>query len=457
MKVVWLILVLLLALVIVPAQAQIVTISGFDPRCISIDGNVTAVGDTPGCIDWLVKQTDGTLVGIYDGFGNADPSIFSPGSTFSSGSMLPKQDITNVYVSNNNNDMYLVEERRANNGNSKYHLFMTKLAPTAPGQTGIMAGQNVIYHLSNNDLEIQICFPRGSDPAGAEIGVFQVSGLTDTLSVQATDIWSSGAFKPVPSSAIDGFTVNISPTQALTGARDSKGNLSNTYDTACFAEAAISLGALNINPCGAKAFATVITRSSCSLTSDIKDFAGPVLYSFGGPTVTKPTTSVDCVNKGSLAASVDKGSAPYDVKWYDNDTLIRETTLAEPGTDSFDQQMTIGDHIIKVVVTDAGGCSASDLTDPPITINDLLGVKLSSSATCPGAVTLTATASGGDGSYTYVWTVDGNSVAGTTATLAYGPAADCKTHTVAVTVTDGHGCKSSTSTTVTQSVTTSIQ
>lgn len=429
-----------------PAQAQI---SGYDPRSIEIDGNVTLEGTDP-FTDWLPKQLDDTLVGITDGIGNADGDILSPGSVLKPGSTLPKEDISHIYLSNNNSYLYVAEERRANNGNSGWHLFFTKIPPTA------VIGQNVIYHLQKDDIEIQICFPKGSDPSGKSINVRQVADLGGaTIDVPATELWTTPVFFDNPA-AVWAFEVNSVVTSALAGAIDSKGKPTNIYDVAEFGEAAISLQMLNINICGAKAYASVITRSSCSLTSDIKDFAGPVLYIFGGPTVSPITNSVDCANKVTLSADISKGTAPYRVQWYDNDQLIRDIVLPEPATDSFEITLQPGIHTIKVVVTDDSGCSSESTTDP-FQVHELLGVTLTHEATCQGLVTWTATATGGDGSNTFSWKVDGEPVSGSGPTLLYGPVADCADHTISVTVTDGRGCAKDASKTINQSVTTAVK
>ena len=147
-------------LLVTAVAAQAVVVSGYDPGYIDIDGDIVdnsgCVPPGTPCIDWATKLADGSLAGLVDGVGNQDPDIFRPGSTLNDGSSLPKQDITRVWLSNNSEFLYLAEERRANNGNSSYHLFLTKLEPTA------VFGEPVVYHLTDRDLEIRICFPKGS-------------------------------------------------------------------------------------------------------------------------------------------------------------------------------------------------------------------------------------------------------------------------------------------------------
>lgn len=454
---------ILLALAVTSAQAQV---TGYDPRFIDIDGDVVV---TPGdviCVpepippgapftDWRAKQLDGSLVDIEDRVGNQDGDILSPGSNLNPGSTLPKQDITRVCVSNNNQYLYLAEERRSNNGNSAWHVFMTKKPPTA------IRGQLVFYHFQNGDMEIQICFPKGSDPAGKSIVVRMVSGIPDvslgvpgTRDVIAQDIWTQEFWVPMPG-AVAAFEVNTSVVSALAGAYDSKGNQppNPTYDIACFAEAAISLSELGLDPCGSKDYASVITRSSCSLTSDIKDFAGPLFYSFGGPSVTEPEVTAHC-GDADLSATATLGVPPYVIQWYDNDALIREIPLDNPPyTDSCTQPLDPGSHDIKVTVIDRGGAGCADTKIyEGLTVYDPIVASLSGTADCHGTVSYSAGATGGDGSYTYEWQVVGEGVVGTGSTYEYPLHADCNPHTIRVTVTDGQGCDQTASDTITQTV-----
>lgn len=375
---------------------------GFDPRYIEIDGNVTP-GDgtcrgTP-CIDWLTKQNDGTLAGIIDGIGNNDGNILSPGSTLSAGSMLPKQDITRVWLSNNTEYFYLAEERRSNNGSSAYHLFMTHTPPTA------IMGQPVVFHLENGDLEIQICFPKGSDPGGASVEVRQVSGLTSVLDVYAENIWSSGAFKPTGLSVP--FAINMAPVTALAGALDSKGRVTPLYDTACFAEAAIPLEGIGVPPCAALAYATVITRSSCSLTSDLKDIAGPVEYSYGGPELTLDALVTSCTPLTTLSATTSGGMPPYTFGWYDNGstTPFHVATITDPPyTDTFDAALAFGVHTVRAVVTDSSGC-CDQVDTVEFTVYEPLELTLSKPVTpdCSNTATLSATADKALPPYRFQW------------------------------------------------------
>ncbi|MDO8683448.1 MAG: hypothetical protein Q7N50_08205 [Armatimonadota bacterium] len=436
-RMVWLF--LLLALAIMPAQAQIPEIQGFDPRCISIDGNVTPADDSS-CIDWRLKDLEAprTLVGILDGVGNADPSILSPGSILSAGSMLPKQDITRVWLSNNRTYFFLAEERRSNNGSSAYHLFVTKNEPTA------ILGQPVVFYLENGDLEIRICFPRGSAPEDASITIQQVRDLTETYPVQVTDIWSSGVFQP--SSILVEFAINTSPTDAIDGAKDSKGVLTGTYDTACFAEAAVPLELVGIPPCGAQAYMTVVTRSSCSLTSDVKDIGGPVRYGFGGSALVVATPTVDCTTTVGFSATASGGTTPYTFNWYDNEssTPFHTATISSPPfTDAFTQSLTAGTHDIRVTVTDVSECTEEYLI-PQFTVYNELGLTLDvPTPNCENTSTLSATASGGTGSYRYEW-FDGatpihtNDTSGTDSFdyTFQNPSVNPTDHTIKVVVTD---------------------
>ncbi len=439
----WLLVVAIMSLGALSAGA--LTISGYDPRYIQIDGNVVDEGSgcvpagTP-CTDWLIKQQEGSLGGITDGIGNSDNDILSPGSTLSGGSTLPKEDITHVYVTNNSQYLYVGEERRANNGSSAWHLFMTKLAPT------YTQGQDVVFHFTNGDIEIQVCFPKGGG-GGKAIAVRQVTGVSGTADVPADEIWNTNIFTS-NASAVAAFEVNTAVTTALAEAVESHGTATSTYDQACFAEAAISLAALGIDPCGAEAYTTVITRSSCSLTSSCKDISAPIMYHFGGPKLTAITSSVDCSSKGCFSVSASEGILPYRFQWYDGTTLIRDITINAPMpvVDSVCATLSAGAHNVSVKVTDAVGCSYSVETGPIAVTNPLsLGIPIYS-VDCANKASFSVSGSGGKTPFRIRW-YDGMALLRDITVTAASPGTDSFSQTLApgnhqikVVLSDSAGC-----------------
>lgn len=173
--------------------------------------------------------------------------------------------------------------------------------------------------------------------------------------------------------------------------------------------------------------------------------------------VSDITKTLGCDNATSFSATVTKGTAPYHIQWFDNDVPFNEETSPGPApvTCSPSLQMTPGVHNIRVKVTDAGGCPASKDTGD-FTVDPILDVTVAGTATCPGVVTWTATPSGGDSNYTYVWKLDGSVVNGTNSAYTYGPKVDCTEHEVCVEITDGRGCKASACKKITQSAITSL-
>ena len=156
-------------------------------------------------------------------------------------------------------------------------------------------------------------------------------------------------------------------------------------------------------------------------------------------TVTEPTALIASVvvdsnatcngiDNGGLTASATGGSGPYAYLWSNGGITVSITG--------------VGAGTYTVTVTDANGCTSTDngtVTElSPISAT----VVVDSNATCNGASTggLTVSATGGNGSYTYLW-----SNGATTASIT-GVVADSYT----VTVTDGNTCIATASGTVTE-------
>jgi SprB repeat len=132
-------------------------------------------------------------------------------------------------------------------------------------------------------------------------------------------------------------------------------------------------------------------------------------------------------NNGSITANPTGGTLPYTYLWSNGGTMQSISGLA-PGTYS-------------VIVTDANGCTKSNSS----TITQPTAIELNTSFTnvsCNGGNngTATVTATGGTGSYGYLW-----SNGGTTATIN-----NLVVGTYNVTVTDANGCTKNTSVTITQ-------
>jgi hypothetical protein len=418
----------LLVLAIVPAQAVIPEeIKGYDPNYIQIDGDVNpATGSCLGflpCSDWtgLANLDPGHL--LPDTIGNNDADILSPDSVLSDGSSLPKQDITRIWLSNNKDYFYLAEERRANNGTSGWHVFVTHLKPHW------VLGDVVTFDFCNYDMEIFICFPSGGKVEDADITVNRIYDPNQPpqalmyAGVKAEDIWDLGVFEELDPQNLDPtdvlFAINGVETPAINGAIDSKGNVTTTppynYPAACFAEAAISLLAngMNVEPCGTKAYVTVITRSSCKTdraVGDLKDISYPVLYNFGGPDLEVDPPEMSCTNFVHFSATASGGIAPYIFEWYDGDPNVVPPFRTsppkndEPATDEFDYSLPAGIHNVHVVVTDSSECSDEGDT-PQFTVYDPLDVELTKPIVpdCENKADLSATAYDGAPPYTFKW------------------------------------------------------
>ncbi|HAA15072.1 MAG TPA: hypothetical protein DCE41_26600, partial [Cytophagales bacterium] len=187
----------------------------------------------------------------------------------------------------------------------------------------------------------------------------------------------------------------------------------------------------NLTGLGAGTYSVTITDSlGCTV-----DTANINLVEPGGITdVTFDKTEPLCNGEstGSLEANPSGGTAPYTYQWFDaTNTLI--------GTDSVLSNLAAGTY--RVEVTDATLCSfsASETVNEPDPFSITPAVtNLSSCGSDDGSITVTVT--GGDGSYSYVWSssTDGSFTA---------PDADNISSLAAglytVVVTDGNGCSDS--------------
>lgn len=178
------------------------------------------------------------------------------------------------------------------------------------------------------------------------------------------------------------------------------------------------------------AMATGLTAGPHSVT--VTDAAG--CSATGSVTITQPDAPIlqvtnvinaGCTGSGgSATVAASGGTAPYSYLWNNGATTATASNLT-PGTYS-------------VTATDAAMCSASVTVTIATAVPPNVVITASSNATCDQPGSATASATGGGGSYTYLW--DNNETTATAVNLTDGP------HSV--TVTDANGCTASASVTI---------
>ncbi len=189
---------------------------------------------------------------------------------------------------------------------------------------------------------------------------------------------------------------------------------------------------------GGQTTATATSLPSATYTASVTDGNGCIVTDT--VTIVQPDTlhinmipgMVSCTGgaTGSATASTSGGTSPYTFSW------------SNGGTDSTITGLTSGFY--SVAITDVNGCAASDtitITQPAkgLTINPPITTPVSCNGGNNGSAT--DSASGGTAPYAYNWQPSGG-----TSTTADSLSAGNYT----LTVTDGHGCSTSTVIVITQ-------
>jgi len=144
----------------------------------------------------------------------------------------------------------------------------------------------------------------------------------------------------------------------------------------------------------------------------------------------------------NLVPTVSGGSEPYTYQWLDGNPIITKTE-----TYQFSNSSVVGVQKIKLIVTDAIGCS--DSVEVAVMVDELPELQLDPVTECVNVeATAIATASNGKAPYSYFWSGDIQNMASSSNKATF-TIAEQGTYTLHVSVEDDNSCKSETETIVT--------
>ena len=268
--------------------------------------------------------------------GAGDPTLVAGGAkngdafntiTTTSGSILAKDDLSNVYaVSHTRADtghpeLFFAAERLDNNGDSHmdFEFLQSPIGVTAPCH-GALTG-----HRTEGDLLVAVDFTGGGVTAGTSVYQWHCAAEPGPQPADGTVCDPTGVqhYQLIPTPAFLTFTVN-SVDIPCGGWVCREGLLHNSpiVSVRNFLEGGIDLAGLPFAGC----FSSFLphTRTAQSFTSDLKDFAGPVSFhscrnpaitstsSPSGSTVTPGTSASDSVNVGGGGAGpVPSGTVTF--------------------------------------------------------------------------------------------------------------------------------------------------
>jgi hypothetical protein len=160
-------------------------------------------------------------------------------------------------------------------------------------------------------------------------------------------------------------------------------------------------------------------------------------------TVSPTSVTMDVGQSQTFNLSILGGTSPYSYQWYQNGTAIGGAT----GSTYVFGPSSRGHYNFYVVVTDSATPTANTATSSTVTaaVNSAPSVGISPTSVTMDvgqSQTFTSSASGGTGSYSYQWYLDGGKVSGATgASWTYVPSSSSVgLHSVYVNVTDSLGC-----------------
>jgi hypothetical protein len=228
-----------------------------------------------------------------------------------------KADLSQIYIANNEEYLYIGVERLTSSGNTASYWMLTKEPPIVRNVQGCIAGPGVVgqleFKLSDGDVQFLVNTPGFGKVGDARAFVRTFDGATTAYLTPAAAIahagWS-GALVPAANLAVsladkespgDGGDEGI----GHWGSFNDQGNIiaTGSFSSAEFVEFAV--GMENIFPdqelCGQQLFLTAVSRASTgpqdlvpTESSEFMDAVGPKLYSFGSISATAEIHPVPC-------------------------------------------------------------------------------------------------------------------------------------------------------------------
>ncbi|HWL36893.1 MAG TPA: hypothetical protein VNQ77_11920 [Frankiaceae bacterium] len=326
-----------------------------------------------------------------------------------------KYDATQMYLANNQTDLFFGMERAGNNGTTAFDFEFNRNAPaTAGSYVPTRTAGDVLF-----TFEMQ-----GSGGSGSVTPHFYrytAGGYTE---------------QALPAGTFSSINDNTTTAGEPWGHVNSHGNwVLGNLDRNTFAEAVVNLA--NVFPgfavCGDdSAYVQIRTRSSSTDTSDLKDTTKIFNYEFNPP--ASPSTQL-----ASTCSQTFTYNSPGTASAYDWDFVVSAaqaaagvtlsgTGVTGPATagngdkvyDSALQSGTVSVNLpsgvasasveVSQTTTNAASCEAGD--GPfTVTVYRTLGVTATLAALCDNQFTYASTVTGGNAPYTYAWTFQKNSAA----------------------------------------------
>lgn len=298
----------------------------------------------------------------------------------------PKNDVTNTYIANNFEHLYIGMERLANRGNTSF-FFTFDITGDGP---------------SSGDFVFVFCFGSGDR-------------VTDTYVLEWDGVLGQFVRDQTPPSVV--FSVNTERVLAPFGALDRHGRPTPTIEPGKFAEARILLADIEgFDVCAASDVTVEVqTKSSCSLNSQCKDTSGEFHFSFAPLTVSLEVAQPDaCAPEIVATANADSPrSDPLAYRWFLNGEDITDQDPSWASSDSITIPLAdeCGENVVSVIADD-GACEAA--ADSTVNVNrqPTAAIARASVDACGQTLTYSAASStdcNGD-PLTFEWDFDGDGV-----------------------------------------------